>query len=157
MNSSVGRLTFNFIQPAESPSANKTQFSVHSSSDRLHTVCNQTSLLISRVCKIFCEYCFKFSLQMIFWSEICLSVCSYCVQMRVKQASAACKVKPWSAGLVRERSVCVECQSDAMTTDNRCRGDGLQNIRYVSRTCIRKTYKIFLTMKFFINNLLQLG
>uniref|UniRef100_A0A672SGN0 Si:dkey-178e17.3 n=1 Tax=Sinocyclocheilus grahami TaxID=75366 RepID=A0A672SGN0_SINGR len=49
--------------------------------------------------------------------------------MRVKQASAACKVKPWSAGLVRERSVCVECQSDAMTNDNRCRGDGLQNIR----------------------------
>ncbi|XP_073675998.1 somatomedin-B and thrombospondin type-1 domain-containing protein [Garra rufa] len=54
---------------------------------------------------------------------------SYCVQMRVKQASAACKVKPWSAGMVRERSICVECQSEAMTTDNRCRGDGLQNIR----------------------------
>ncbi|ROI64766.1 Somatomedin-B and thrombospondin type-1 domain-containing protein [Anabarilius grahami] len=53
----------------------------------------------------------------------------YCVQMIVKQASAACKVRPWSAGLVRERAVCVECQSDAMTTDNRCLGDGLQNIR----------------------------
>lgn len=54
--------------------------------------------------------------------------------MRVKQASAACKVRPWSAGLVRERAVCVECQSDAMTTDNRCRGDGLQNIRYALHT-----------------------
>uniref|UniRef100_A0A9J7ZNN4 Si:dkey-178e17.3 n=1 Tax=Cyprinus carpio carpio TaxID=630221 RepID=A0A9J7ZNN4_CYPCA len=54
---------------------------------------------------------------------------SYCVQMRVKQASAACKLRPWSARLVHERSVCIECQSDAMTMDNRCRGDGLQNIR----------------------------
>ncbi|TRY96757.1 hypothetical protein DNTS_014485 [Danionella cerebrum] len=54
---------------------------------------------------------------------------SYCVQMRIKQSSAVCKVKPWSAGLVPERSVCVECQSDAMTTDSRCRGDGLKNIR----------------------------
>lgn len=60
--------------------------------------------------------------------------CSYCVQMRVKQASAACKVRPWSAGLVRERAVCVECQSDAMTTDNRCLGDGLQKVRYVLHT-----------------------
>ncbi|XP_051524513.1 somatomedin-B and thrombospondin type-1 domain-containing protein-like isoform X1 [Myxocyprinus asiaticus] len=54
---------------------------------------------------------------------------SYCVHMRVKQVSAACKVKMWSAQLVRERSVCVECQSDAMATDNLCRGDGLKDIR----------------------------
>uniref|UniRef100_A0A8C2HKZ9 Si:dkey-178e17.3 n=1 Tax=Cyprinus carpio TaxID=7962 RepID=A0A8C2HKZ9_CYPCA len=39
------------------------------------------------------------------------------------------KKRPWSARLVHERSVCIECQSDAMTMDNRCRGDGLQNIR----------------------------
>ncbi|XP_056628517.1 somatomedin-B and thrombospondin type-1 domain-containing protein isoform X1 [Triplophysa dalaica] len=54
---------------------------------------------------------------------------SYCVKMRVKQASSACKVKAWSAKLVRDRSLCVECQSDAMATDNRCGGDGLQNVR----------------------------
>ncbi|XP_072537107.1 somatomedin-B and thrombospondin type-1 domain-containing protein isoform X1 [Salminus brasiliensis] len=54
---------------------------------------------------------------------------SYCVHMRVKQVSAACRLKLWSTQLVRERSVCVECQGDAMATDNRCRGDGLQSIR----------------------------
>ncbi|KAG9269951.1 somatomedin-B and thrombospondin type-1 domain-containing protein-like isoform X1 [Astyanax mexicanus] len=54
---------------------------------------------------------------------------SYCVNMRVKQVSAACRMKVWSSQMARERSVCVECQSDAMAADNRCRGDGLQSIR----------------------------
>ncbi|XP_026877969.2 somatomedin-B and thrombospondin type-1 domain-containing protein isoform X1 [Electrophorus electricus] len=54
---------------------------------------------------------------------------SYCVYMRVKQGSAACRLKMWSTQLTRERSVCVECQGDAMATDNRCHGDGLQTIR----------------------------
>ncbi|XP_055024896.1 somatomedin-B and thrombospondin type-1 domain-containing protein isoform X2 [Misgurnus anguillicaudatus] len=54
---------------------------------------------------------------------------SYCVNMRVKQASLGCKLKMWSAKLVYERSICVECQSDAMATDNRCLGDGLKNTR----------------------------
>lgn len=69
-------------------------------------------------------------------AELCFSLCcSYCVNMRVKQVSSACKVKVWSAKLVRDRSICIECQSDAMATDSRCRGDGLQNVRYVSRAC----------------------
>uniref|UniRef100_A0A3Q1G7A0 Somatomedin-B and thrombospondin type-1 domain-containing protein-like n=1 Tax=Acanthochromis polyacanthus TaxID=80966 RepID=A0A3Q1G7A0_9TELE len=54
---------------------------------------------------------------------------SYCVHLRVKQASAACKLKLWSAQLVRERLVCAECQSDAMSKSNRCGGDGLQSTR----------------------------
>ncbi|XP_030621282.1 somatomedin-B and thrombospondin type-1 domain-containing protein [Chanos chanos] len=54
---------------------------------------------------------------------------SYCVYMRLKQVSPVCKMRLWSAQLVHERSVCVECQSDAMTTDNRCLGDGLQSIK----------------------------
>ncbi|KAI4896375.1 hypothetical protein NFI96_033053, partial [Prochilodus magdalenae] len=55
---------------------------------------------------------------------------SYCVYMRVKQVSAACRLKLWSTPLVRERSVCVECQGDAMAADSRCRGDGLQSISF---------------------------
>lgn len=54
---------------------------------------------------------------------------SYCVYLRVKQASAACKLKLWSAHLVRERLVCAECQSDAMSKSDRCGGDGLENTR----------------------------
>lgn len=54
---------------------------------------------------------------------------SYCVYLRVKQASAACKLKLWSAHLVREQLVCAECQSDAMSKSDRCRGDGLENTR----------------------------
>uniref|UniRef100_A0A1A8EPA9 SMB domain-containing protein n=1 Tax=Nothobranchius korthausae TaxID=1143690 RepID=A0A1A8EPA9_9TELE len=54
---------------------------------------------------------------------------SYCVYMRVKLASAACKLKLWSAQLVRERLVCAECQSDAMSKSDRCAGDGLENTR----------------------------
>ncbi|XP_066500711.1 somatomedin-B and thrombospondin type-1 domain-containing protein [Hoplias malabaricus] len=54
---------------------------------------------------------------------------SYCVYMRVKQVSSACRLKLWSTQLIQERSVCVECQSDAMATDSRCQGDGLQSIR----------------------------
>ncbi|XP_012669718.2 somatomedin-B and thrombospondin type-1 domain-containing protein isoform X2 [Clupea harengus] len=54
---------------------------------------------------------------------------SYCVYMRVRQASVVCKQRLWSAQLVLERSVCVECQSDAMATDNRCSGDGLEGIK----------------------------
>ncbi|XP_010782510.1 somatomedin-B and thrombospondin type-1 domain-containing protein isoform X1 [Notothenia coriiceps] len=54
---------------------------------------------------------------------------SYCVYLRVKQASAACKLKLWSAQLVRERLVCAECQSDAMSKSNRCGGDGLESTR----------------------------
>ncbi|KAG5840195.1 hypothetical protein ANANG_G00186270 [Anguilla anguilla] len=51
---------------------------------------------------------------------------SYCVQLRVKQASAPCRLQVWSAQLVRERSVCAECQSDAMDSKQRCGGDGLE-------------------------------
>ncbi|XP_043964171.1 somatomedin-B and thrombospondin type-1 domain-containing protein isoform X2 [Gambusia affinis] len=54
---------------------------------------------------------------------------SYCVYLRVKQASAACKLKLWSAQLVRERLVCAECQSDAMSNSDRCAGDGKEGIR----------------------------
>ncbi|XP_051923241.1 somatomedin-B and thrombospondin type-1 domain-containing protein isoform X3 [Hippocampus zosterae] len=54
---------------------------------------------------------------------------SYCVYMRLKQASAACKLKLWSAQLVRERLVCAECQSDAMSKSDRCGGDGLEGTR----------------------------
>ncbi|KAA8592661.1 hypothetical protein FQN60_018116, partial [Etheostoma spectabile] len=54
---------------------------------------------------------------------------SYCVYLRVKQASAACKLKLWSAQLVKERLVCAECQSDAMSKSDRCGGDGLESIR----------------------------
>ncbi|XP_037115067.1 somatomedin-B and thrombospondin type-1 domain-containing protein isoform X2 [Syngnathus acus] len=54
---------------------------------------------------------------------------SYCVYLRVKQASAACKLKLWSAQLVRERLVCAECQSDAMSKSERCGGDGLEGTR----------------------------
>lgn len=54
---------------------------------------------------------------------------SYCVYLRVKQASAACKLKLWSAQLVRERLVCAECQSDAMAKSDRCGGDGLESTR----------------------------
>lgn len=56
--------------------------------------------------------------------------CSYCVYLRVKQASAACKLRLWSAHLVRERLVCAECQSDAMSKSDRCGGDGLESIRW---------------------------
>lgn len=75
-----------------------------------------------------------------FWSQIhifplsssvpLLCSYSYCVYLRVKQASAACKLKLWSAHLVRERLVCVECQSDAMSKSDRCGGDGLQSSRW---------------------------
>ncbi|XP_035020803.1 somatomedin-B and thrombospondin type-1 domain-containing protein isoform X3 [Hippoglossus stenolepis] len=54
---------------------------------------------------------------------------SYCVYLRVKQASAACKLKLWSAQLVRERLVCAECQSDAMSKSDRCGGDGRESTR----------------------------
>ncbi|KAK2837856.1 hypothetical protein Q5P01_015068 [Channa striata] len=53
---------------------------------------------------------------------------SYCVQLRVKQASAACKLKVWSAQLLRDRVVCAECQSEAMSKSDQCAGDGLQGI-----------------------------
>ncbi|XP_077572218.1 somatomedin-B and thrombospondin type-1 domain-containing protein isoform X1 [Stigmatopora nigra] len=51
---------------------------------------------------------------------------SYCVYLRVKQISVACKLKVWSAQLVRERLVCAECQNDAMSKSDRCVGDGLE-------------------------------
>uniref|UniRef100_H3DD66 Si:dkey-178e17.3 n=1 Tax=Tetraodon nigroviridis TaxID=99883 RepID=H3DD66_TETNG len=54
---------------------------------------------------------------------------SYCVYLRVKRASVACQLKPWSAQLVKERLVCAECQGDAMSKSDRCGGDGIQNIR----------------------------
>ncbi|XP_017267620.1 somatomedin-B and thrombospondin type-1 domain-containing protein isoform X2 [Kryptolebias marmoratus] len=54
---------------------------------------------------------------------------SYCVYLRVKRASAACRRKLWSTQLVKERLVCAECQSDAMSNSNRCAGDGLDNMR----------------------------
>ena len=54
---------------------------------------------------------------------------SYCVYLRVKQSSAACKLKLWSAQLVRERLVCAECQSDAMSKTDRCSGDGIESTR----------------------------
>uniref|UniRef100_H2LAA8 Si:dkey-178e17.3 n=1 Tax=Oryzias latipes TaxID=8090 RepID=H2LAA8_ORYLA len=55
---------------------------------------------------------------------------AYCVYLRVKQASSACKLKLWSAQLVRERLICAECQSDAMSKSDRCEGDGLKNITF---------------------------
>lgn len=58
-----------------------------------------------------------------------LLVFSYCVYLRVKQASAACKLRLWSAHLVRERLICAECQSDAMSKSDRCGGDGMQSSR----------------------------
>ncbi|KAG5281379.1 hypothetical protein AALO_G00071470 [Alosa alosa] len=51
---------------------------------------------------------------------------SYCVYMRVKRSSVVCKQRVWTAQLVHERSLCVECQSDAMATDSHCAGDGLE-------------------------------
>ncbi|XP_061585483.1 somatomedin-B and thrombospondin type-1 domain-containing protein isoform X2 [Cololabis saira] len=54
---------------------------------------------------------------------------SYCVYLRVKQASPACKLKLWSSRLVRDRVICAECQSDAMSKSDRCGGDGLETIR----------------------------
>ena len=63
------------------------------------------------------------------FSPSLLCACSYCVYLRVKQASAACKLKLWSAQLVKERLVCAECQSDAMSKSDRCGGDGLESIR----------------------------
>ncbi|XP_028853086.1 somatomedin-B and thrombospondin type-1 domain-containing protein isoform X2 [Denticeps clupeoides] len=54
---------------------------------------------------------------------------SYCVYVRLKQVSAVCKQRLWSTQLVRERSLCIECQSDAMTRGDRCAGDGLESIR----------------------------
>lgn len=56
-------------------------------------------------------------------------VFSYCVHLRVKHASAACKLRLWSAHLVRERLICAECQSDAMSKSDRCGGDGIQSNR----------------------------
>lgn len=55
--------------------------------------------------------------------------CSYCVYLQVKQASVACRLKLWTAHLVRERTVCVECQSDAMAKSDRCGGDGVKSTR----------------------------
>lgn len=64
------------------------------------------------------------------FSPLLLLFNSYCVQLRVKQASAACKLKLWSAHLVRERLVCAECQSDAMSKKDRCGGEGLDSTRW---------------------------
>lgn len=49
--------------------------------------------------------------------------------LRVKQASAACKLRLWSAHLVREQLICAECQGDAMSKSDRCGGDGIQSSR----------------------------
>lgn len=65
----------------------------------------------------------------VMFSFLSACACSYCVYLRVKQASAACKLKLWSAQLVRERLVCAECQSDAMSKTDRCGGEGLERIR----------------------------
>nr|XP_015221425.1 PREDICTED: somatomedin-B and thrombospondin type-1 domain-containing protein-like isoform X1 [Lepisosteus oculatus] len=54
---------------------------------------------------------------------------SYCVYLRVKQASQPCRLGFWSTQLVRERAVCVECQGDAMGSRGRCDGEGLQGTR----------------------------
>ncbi|XP_031583871.1 somatomedin-B and thrombospondin type-1 domain-containing protein isoform X2 [Oreochromis aureus] len=54
---------------------------------------------------------------------------SYCVHLQVKQASAACRLKLWTARLMRETAVCVECQSDAMAKSDRCGGDGVRGTR----------------------------
>lgn len=75
-------------------------------------------------------------------SSFCTSLSlpsSYCVYLRVKQASTACKLKLWSAHLVRERLVCAECQSDAMSKSDRCAGDGLENTRQGLKS--KKTYR----------------
>ncbi|KAK1156586.1 somatomedin-B and thrombospondin type-1 domain-containing protein-like isoform X1 [Acipenser oxyrinchus oxyrinchus] len=54
---------------------------------------------------------------------------SYCVHFRVKQASTACRLGLWSSPLLRERSVCIECQGEAMGNRSRCEGDGLEATR----------------------------
>ncbi|XP_048852865.1 somatomedin-B and thrombospondin type-1 domain-containing protein [Brienomyrus brachyistius] len=54
---------------------------------------------------------------------------SYCVWLRISQASAACRRVSWAAQLVTERSVCAECQGDAMDATGRCVGDGLEATR----------------------------
>lgn len=63
-------------------------------------------------------------------SSLSFACFSYCVYLRVKQASAACKLRLWSAHLVRERLICAECQSDAMSKSDRCGGDGMQSSRW---------------------------
>ncbi|XP_020670159.3 somatomedin-B and thrombospondin type-1 domain-containing protein isoform X1 [Pogona vitticeps] len=54
---------------------------------------------------------------------------SYCIYFRLKQASVACHLHLWSRQLVRDRRVCVECQSGAMSSSKRCQGDGLRGSR----------------------------
>ncbi|MBN3311659.1 SBSPO protein, partial [Atractosteus spatula] len=54
---------------------------------------------------------------------------SYCVYLRVKQASLPCRLGFWATQLVRERAVCVECQGDAMGSRGRCDGEGLEGTR----------------------------
>uniref|UniRef100_A0A3Q2SZ36 Si:dkey-178e17.3 n=1 Tax=Fundulus heteroclitus TaxID=8078 RepID=A0A3Q2SZ36_FUNHE len=80
----------------------------------------------------FCSFesCIKsgFLKRVSFPSRFVLCSCSYCVYLRVKQASAACKLQWWSAQLIRERLVCTECQSDAMSKSDRCVGEGQEDI-----------------------------
>lgn len=78
---------------------------------------------------------------------------SYCVYLRVKQASAACKLKLWSAHLVRERLVCAECQSDAMSKKDRCGGEGLESTRWAVKPKHTKTWT-FCWSNIFITNFL---
>uniref|UniRef100_A0A8C8S7B2 Spondin-like TSP1 domain-containing protein n=1 Tax=Pelusios castaneus TaxID=367368 RepID=A0A8C8S7B2_9SAUR len=54
---------------------------------------------------------------------------SYCVYFRLTQVGAACGLHFWSSQLMRERRVCVECQSDAVGGRGRCEGDGLEGAR----------------------------
>lgn len=83
------------------------------------------------VCRFLCPQHTPYPfLSSVFLSVLCPH--SYCVYLRVKQASAACKLKLWSAHLVRERLVCAECQSDAMSKLDRCGGDGLQSTRWTT-------------------------
>eukprot|EP00062_Callorhinchus_milii_P016306 gi/632967476/ref/XP_007900000.1/ PREDICTED: LOW QUALITY PROTEIN: somatomedin-B and thrombospondin type-1 domain-containing protein-like [Callorhinchus milii] len=54
---------------------------------------------------------------------------SYCAYFRVKQVSGACRQGAWTSRVLRDKSVCVECQGEAMGSRDRCEGDGLQGTR----------------------------
>ncbi|KAM9329693.1 somatomedin-B and thrombospondin type-1 domain-containing protein-like [Gastrophryne carolinensis] len=54
---------------------------------------------------------------------------SYCAYFRVKHVGPACRLQTWSRQLIREQRVCVECQTEAKTTNGRCQGDGVVGLR----------------------------
>lgn len=70
---------------------------------------------------------------------------SYCVYLRVKQASVACKLRLWSAHLVKERLVCAECQGDAMSKSDRCGGDGIQSSRWAAGADLPQNSRVIIS------------